>query len=199
MRIFRATNTAVIQYVKDKIRPADGVSQEQYVTNLEAWLVNARDTIFLPVAFEANGDGLDVLQGFLVAYLPPMVDFIFVSQVWALTPRMAGLLMLRALEWGDSCGRTQARMESESDHDEYADKWGFKPITTTKAFNFTDVGPEWLAAVTTEPKPISDNGAAEKPDIVAGESVDYRPEPVLPRPDAQAADQSISKAVAKTE
>lgn len=133
MKLFQATNTAALEYIKDKLRPADGVSKERYLENLALWLVNSPQTIWLTLAFEG-----DELKAFMVAYLPPQVNFVFISQVWSEQPNTAHDLLTRLVEWAESCGRTQLRMESESDHDDYTRAWGFKTITETRAIDLSD-------------------------------------------------------------
>lgn len=134
MRIFRATNTAALEYIKPVLRMADGVSKEQYLENLELWLVHSPQTIFLQLAFEGNE-----LQAFMVSYLPPQVGYIFISQVWAKNEETAVQLFTRAVEWGSYLGRIGARMETESDHDGYSEKWGFKRITETRGLEFAEL------------------------------------------------------------
>lgn len=140
MRIFRATNTAALEYINEKLRPADGVSKEQYLENLGLWIKNAPETIMLMMAFEE-----DEIQAFMIAYLPPSVNYVFISQIWSENENLAHDLLTRLIEWADSCNRTQLRMESESDHDGYSKLWGFKTITETRAIElsefYTGAGP----------------------------------------------------------
>lgn len=157
MRIFRVTRSSFIGMIKDKLRLSDGVPIDIYADNLEAWMLNSPDTILVQAAFDG-----EELQGFMICLMPVGIEFVYISQVWTKTKKLASQLLIRASEWASMGMREQVRMESENDHDGLCEFWGFHEVTRTLAININEI-PKALGALTyDEPSNESDAKQAEQ-------------------------------------
>lgn len=128
MRVFRATNAGVMQYIEPHLVLDSSTDKATFCLQLTDALINAPQSVFVIVAFEN-----EKLLGFLVAIAHAGVSYTYVAQLWTETgvARRFELLVLSRLKaWTESLGRDSIRMETQRDPASFSRRWKFKEIST---------------------------------------------------------------------
>src|SRR5207244_5178137 len=130
MKLFRATNTMVLDIIKPHLLAID-VSSELFLQNLEHALKHRPDMVYVIVAIENQE-----CHGFAVVSAPDNVDYVFVEQAWS-SPRgteakIAEQSIARIVTWAEYVGRQGVRFETRRDPEGLFQTIGFQAISTVK-------------------------------------------------------------------
>ena len=128
IEIFQATNTEVLQFLADKIKPVAGYDPEYSLMRMKAMMQNTPDRIFMGVIFDNI-----TLVGFLVAWLVTDHPWCWVEHAWAsnkLDKKYVEQMWKMVQEWARARECTELRIETSRVAEAYTRKYGFEVVTT---------------------------------------------------------------------
>ena len=135
MKIVRATSPSGITLIEPLLIADNDRDRSAAADMFRQGLVNVPDAMFVLVAFEEE----EVL-GFVVAYLPPAVDHVFLHQAWVKpgVTTLADKLFIRLAIWTENAGRHFIRAETQRNPEAFLRRWNFTQVSVIMQHRLVD-------------------------------------------------------------
>jgi hypothetical protein len=137
MRIFRATNPSVVDFLRGKLlEDSDYLDPEVEIEGLRSSLADFGQQTLVLLAVEG-----EELEGFIIAMAPQWAKYVFISQA-SFSPKLSEVekskMFLQLIFWAQGLGKADIRGESNKAVDAIWRRWGFKPLRTILSFNLDE-------------------------------------------------------------
>ncbi len=130
MRLVRARNSMVVDYLAPVVLDDPDCPKEVFLETLRAGLRNNIDNFFVAMAYDDTKTEL-VCEGYIIAANSPVEPFVYIIQAW-MSPKAENKTkqVFTALKlWAESKGKKQIQMDTSRDHAAFTRRWGFKVVS----------------------------------------------------------------------
>jgi len=138
VKLVRARSFAVLPRIMPHLLDdEDGaVTKQMLVQTMERALMEDSENFLLMVALDEEADAGSEVKGFMIAYAPPAMNYVFIDQCWIdnkTDPKLnLGDAMMNYIRiWAKNMERQFVRMETKRDPRAMTRKYGFTALSTT--------------------------------------------------------------------
>ena len=136
MKLFRAQNPQVVDYLKDKLMPDRDTTKNVFAELLKEYMRSNPKECFVVTLWEG-----EEIKSFIISYIPYKRNHLFIAQVFmdnTLDSKWPKLMFSQLIAFAEKNGLEEIRGETTRNPEACLRKWGFETYSTILSYKTFD-------------------------------------------------------------